>query len=161
MLRIALRWPFLFAAGGLLALALSPSFSETKARQSDGTPAYCSVINLIATPERFHGRRVRVAGYYRYGFERSALYPSKEIGDNLRIFNGIWIDIGDDSSWSSFNERYIVLDGIFDTERKGHLGAFVGSIREVNRDDVIDINATNTSPTGVGARDESDSAENP
>jgi hypothetical protein len=46
-----------------------------------------SFINLIATPERFLGKRVRVIAYLDYGFERASLYlaPGVAYTEAIRI----------------------------------------------------------------------------
>jgi hypothetical protein len=74
-----------------------------------------SLIQLIANPERYNGKPVRLIGFLRLEFEGDALYLHRE--DYERgLPNGIWVD-----------------EGIF---RVGHLDQFGGKLTTINRIEV-------------------------
>jgi hypothetical protein len=98
-----------------------------------------SMIRLIANPERYHGKPVRVEGFLTVGFEDNAIYLSREDAGYLITKNGLWVTILDED-WErlgkdprKFKDSYVLIEGVFDKDSLGHLGAFSGSIREVWR----------------------------
>jgi hypothetical protein len=108
-----------------------------------------SMINLIATPEKYDGKVVSVTGFYARGFELSGLFFHK---DDLLIrnrFNALWVNTSSDDSlrnWvpekGSANEEwlddlvsekdasgnYVSVIGVFRAGVAGHLGAFSGEL---------------------------------
>lgn len=91
----------------------------------DDAPIHVSLVRLIADPERFHGRLVRVIGYLVIEFEGDALYLH---GDDalFRISaNALAVQVTPD-----MHERkdvlggYVMLEGVFDPDATGHRGAF-------------------------------------
>ena len=90
---------------GLLVLA-SAAFSQT---------LDVSLINLIATPKDFDGKRVRVIGFARLEFEGNAIYLHRE--DYLQGItkNGLWLDVENASKKSATeaNNRYVIVEGVF------------------------------------------------
>ena len=98
-----------------------------------------SIINLIATPERYAGKVVRVKGISNIVFDGTAIYLSS---DDLRFGftkNAIWLDIDFEKlgvTWhdlEQFNGKPVLLEGIFDPTRNGQWGLFSGSITNVHR----------------------------
>jgi hypothetical protein len=98
-----------------------------------------SLIQLIANPDRYHKQAVRLEGFLHVQFEGTAIYLSRDDANHLIGRNGLWVSFhpGD---WSGlgmnpeqFNRRYILIEGLFDKDRHGHLGAWSGSIHSVWR----------------------------
>ena len=101
-----------------------------------------SVIQLIATPERFDGKRVRVIGFLNLEFEGNALYVHREDYDQAIAKNALWIDTtpqktGSVSAFASKNlsNQYVIVEGVFDAKNTGHKGSFSGAIKEISRAD--------------------------
>ena len=111
-----------------------------------------SPIHLIANPEKYDGKRVRLRGFLHYQFEDSALYLSKDDADYLNSANAIWIrydktvkleilvcknikeitkPTADDFKY--FDGRYVTVEGIFNMKGRGHLGVFSGELDNVVR----------------------------
>ncbi|TKR30546.1 hypothetical protein FCE95_10545 [Luteimonas gilva] len=88
-------------------------------------PEDISLIALLANPEKYEGKAVRVIGYYRSGFEQSALYLNKSDYENDVWGNGIWIESGGDIPTTA---GYLLVSGIFTRSNRGHLGAYQGAI---------------------------------
>src|SRR4051812_30757429 len=54
-----------------------------------------SLIELIARPELYDGKRVRVAGFADLEFEGNSLYLSREDYVQMLTRNGVWLDASD------------------------------------------------------------------
>lgn len=99
-----------------LAAAISSSLSSALAGTSPVTqrPRVVSLIRLIATPDAYDGRRLRLMGYLcNNGLDRSlGLYVSEPDGRNFIASNSI--DLGEiDESTLKLAGKYIVLEAIF------------------------------------------------
>ena len=98
-------------------------------------PLDVSMIQLIATPEKFHGKFVRIIGYLRLEFEGNGLYLHRE--DYLAAINknGIWFDVTLETMKNpkKFTDRYVLVEGTFSARSYGHLGLWSGTISEVKR----------------------------
>ncbi len=98
-----------------------------------------SMINLIATPDKYHGKLVRVIGVSNLEFEGYKIYLSKEHRDIGVTKNSIWISIDYDSVGKTedklvkYNGQYVLVEGIFDKDYKGHLDLNSGSIMNITR----------------------------
>jgi hypothetical protein len=72
-----------------------------------------SLIQLIATPEKYDGVAIRLIGYLRLEFEGNALYLHRE--DYERgLPNGIWIAVPRDLSkdqTQTVNNKYVICEG--------------------------------------------------
>ena len=95
-----------------------------------------SIINLIATPEKYHGKIVRVIGVGNLEFEGNAIYLSR---DDYKYVsnNGLWIELGGSATpydeAKKFNGKYVIIEGTFDKNDKGHFDMWSGSIKEITR----------------------------
>ena len=98
-----------------------------------------SLIELVARPEAYDGKRVRVIGFVNFEFEGNGLYVSREDWEQSILRNGVWIDpppgFESDSAPSSRqpNQRYVIVEGTFHAGRGGHLGMWSGSLGSVTR----------------------------
>jgi hypothetical protein len=70
---------------------LAMSINSTVVPVSQKQPESVSIIRLIATPEKYHGKFVRVEGYLHNQFENSAIYLSKDDADHLIGKNALWV----------------------------------------------------------------------
>jgi hypothetical protein len=94
-----------------------------------------SLVQLISTPERFDGRHVRVIGFVHLEFEGNAAYLHREDFDSGLLKNAVWVDFrrGTLSSSHPINDRYVLLEGVFDARHFGHLGLFAGTLSDITR----------------------------
>jgi hypothetical protein len=92
-------------------------------------PVYVTVQQLLATPEKFAGKRVDVTGYYMSGTETSDLFASKH-AQNRNSDQGIWIEV-DFPSWRRppevakfdfFDSRTVRVMGTFHYQPRPYLG---------------------------------------
>ena len=94
-------------------------------------PLEVSLIQLIATPERFDGKLVQVWGFLDFD-ERSFLFLHKEDHDNAMFSNAIWFD-PDPRACGNFTEidqSYVGLIGVF---RMRHNFGIPGGITELRK----------------------------
>jgi hypothetical protein len=62
----------------------------------DDTAQEVSVIQLIAQPEKFDGKRVRFIGFLRLEFEGNAIFLHREDFDRGISRNGLWVNVPSD-----------------------------------------------------------------
>ena len=98
-----------------------------------------SLLTLIARPELFDGKPVRVIGYVHFEFEGNGLYVSQDSYEHGVTRNGIWIDppweFESDSATARRqpNDRYAIVEGTFSAHDRGHLGLWGGALERVTR----------------------------
>lgn len=96
-----------------------------------------SLVNLIATPEKYDGKTVRVFGYLRLDFEGRAIYLHKEDHFNSLYKNGLWVNFRKgalkDEEMRALNGHHVMLEGTFDSTRNGHMDLWSGTIFNIGR----------------------------
>lgn len=99
-----------------------------------------SLIQLIANPEEYHGKFIRVIGVGNLEFEGNAVYVNKDDYKYNVFKNGVWIEFGENSlkyeDAVKYNGKYVIIEGIFNSEEKGHFGMWSGTIEKINRYDL-------------------------
>jgi hypothetical protein len=91
-----------------------------------------SMVQLIATPERFHGTRVRFTGFVHLAFEGNGIYLHEEDFGHGIANEALWID---GSAGSRLNDAYVLVEGTFRADAHGHMGLFSGTLADVTRMD--------------------------
>jgi len=110
-----------------------PRASVPEAKLVDALPT--PLVAIIADPERFHGRRVQVIGFLALGGD-NVLYLDKQSFDAANTDNAVALALGWDfvnREAPAVSDRYAILEGTFDAQRKGHLGVYRGSLRDITR----------------------------
>ncbi len=95
-----------------------------------------SIIQLIANPEKFNGKYVRLIGFVRLEFEGDAIYLHKEDYERGLTKNGLWLEITGDccgDNTQGFDQKYCLVQGTFNAENRGHMDLFSGSIENIKR----------------------------
>lgn len=94
-----------------------------------------SIVNLIAAPSDFDGKRVRVVGFLALEFEGTALYLHEEDCRRRITRNGVWLALPRQvpEAHLELRGRYVLVEGTFSAGRKGHGGMASGSIGEITR----------------------------
>lgn len=100
-----------------------------------------TMLQLITTPEKYDGELVRVIGVSSYGFEECSISLSKE-DYKYSTGNSIWIELGENKGFfeefTQYDGEYVLVEGVFDKDDCGHLGAYCGSIKNINRYELWD-----------------------
>ena len=91
---------------------------------------YVSIINLIANPEKYYGKRVNVSGYLSTEFEGTAIYLSREDFENAIYRNAIALLLANSNDYQLYHKEFVTLEGIF-IKGNGHMGLFAGMIKDV------------------------------
>ncbi|SIT94928.1 hypothetical protein [Pontibacter indicus] len=106
-------------------------------------PERVSLIKLLANPDKYHGKRVLVAGFLHLEHEDNSLYFSKEHANYLSTENAVWVKLGknmrvEDAEGSptttdALNRKYVMIIGKFNKDGAGHMGIFSGEIEGIER----------------------------
>jgi hypothetical protein len=98
-------------------------------------PTNVTLVRLIANPEKFDGKLIRVIGFLRLEFEGNVLYLHREDYENAILGDGIWVDVTPsmEKQRATLNMKYVLLEGIFSAGDKGHMGMWSGTIKRVRR----------------------------
>ena len=95
-----------------------------------------SIVQLLATPEKYDGKLVRVIGVGNLEFEGDYLSLNKE-DYAYSAGNSIWIELGEKAisynEAKEYNGKYVIVEGFFDKKDRGHLAMFCGSIKNISR----------------------------
>ncbi len=108
-----------------------------------------SLINLIASPEKYNSKIVRVEGYLHIKFEDCALYLSKSDADYLNGNNAIWVSFSENKDINIqpldrntkltkgnidyLDSKYVLLEGVFNKNEHGHMGSYAATLDNVTR----------------------------
>ena len=98
-------------------------------------PLDVSLVKLIANPNDYNGKVVRVIGFVRLEFEGNAIYLHQDDYKHGISKNGLWIDVTDDirKKRTDFDQKYVLLEGTFNAKETGHMGLWSGSIQKISR----------------------------
>src|SRR5438105_13451797 len=110
---------FMLIVASAAALLMSVSAAE---------PFDVSMIQLVAQPEKYHGKFIRVQGFLRLEFEGDALYLHREDYAKGLTKNGVWVDMLENSEHMKLNMHYVLIEGVFNARDHGHMGLRSGSI---------------------------------
>jgi hypothetical protein len=102
----------------------------------DLSPEPVSLIQLIANPRQYDGKKVRFIGFLRLEFEGNAAYLHREDYENGITQNAIWVDVPTDMSASQkadTNMHYVICAGTFRAALHGHMDLFSGALSNVYR----------------------------
>lgn len=114
---------------------LLPAMLAMAVNAQAGQPLDVSIIQLIANPEAYQGKTVRIIGFLHLEFEGNGLYLHQEDYIHSLYSNGIWINaIGPFyTKATSDNNRYVLVVGTFDSKDHGHMGLWPGAIKNLER----------------------------
>ncbi len=98
-------------------------------------PQSISMVSLVADPQRYDGQFVRVIAFLHLEFEGNVLYPHKEDYEHTIIPNGVWVSLTDQQKINAkkLSNSYVIVEGMFSSKEKGHMGMWSGSLQEINR----------------------------
>ena len=98
-----------------------------------------SMISLIANPEKYDGKLVRVVGVGRIEFEGNSLYFSKADHDNNITKNALWMNPdyealqAEENELQKLNGKYVLIEGVFNSGNQGHFGMYSGAVERITR----------------------------
>ena len=116
----------------VLALSTSPRADEPRIPP-------VSLIELIANPASFEGKRVMLTGYVVIEADNTAVYLHESDATYAIARNGLWLDVPlGGQSHARFHQHYVLIEGTFTGRRQGHRGRFSGSLENIGRFEVVD-----------------------
>jgi len=92
---------------------------------------------ILQNPDKFDSLEVEVIGTFTYEFENVAIYLTLKDSENWLSNRAFWVNEDDDSDsllikkFELFNHKKVRLKGRFDSNDKGHLSSYSGTINEV------------------------------
>jgi len=99
-----------------------------------------SIIHILAHPDRYHRKPVQVEGFLRIEFEGSAIYLCREHARHGLTLNGLWVSFDraavpyeGPSGPVEYDRKYVLIEGTFDKDNRGHWSAWQGAIENVHR----------------------------
>ena len=98
-------------------------------------PTDVTLVQLIANPDRVDGKLIRVIGFLRLEFEGDVLYLHREDYENEILGNGIWVSVTPAiaKQKATLNMNYVLLEGVFSSGDRGHMGMWSGAIKQIRR----------------------------
>jgi len=114
--------------------------SDKKIDEATQFPILVSLINLIATPERYDKKFIDVTGFATIELENMSLCLSKE---SLSTSECIWIELYEpekdieisterEKHFKQFHRKVVNLQGTFDMKNTGHFGFWpAGAIKNI------------------------------
>jgi hypothetical protein len=119
----------------LLSLGLTSGFAAGNVRPG---VIGVSLIQLIAAPQEHAGKPVRVIGFVKIGFEHNAIYLHREDLDHGLSKNGLWLETSRPMMQEliKLSGSYVLIEGVFDPDNRGHGGLFSGALTDISRVDV-------------------------
>jgi hypothetical protein len=91
-----------------------------------------SIVQLLATPEKFDGKFVQVCGFLRIEFEDNAVYLHREDHEHWITSNALWVDIPHKTD-PNLSDHYVLIQGTFNASDHGHMDVFAGAIHKSTR----------------------------
>lgn len=126
---------YLLIGAALIALgfgAISARESSMETETNAQQPTRVSLVQLIANPNEYDGKFVRVIGFVSVEFEGTAVYLHQEDFKYDITQNAIWLEMDFERN-KKLNQRYVLIEGTFDANHNGHKGLFSGSIKDIKR----------------------------
>lgn len=101
-----------------------------------------SMIRLIAAPQEYAKKVIRVHGYLNVEFEGNAVYLHEEDFTHALTSNALWIDAKPEimNGLQQLSGQYVLLEGIFDPTHHGHLSLYSGALLDISRGDAWTFN---------------------
>lgn len=98
---------------------------------SDEMPVDVGMVRLLACPEKFDGKVVRVVGFLAWEFEADSLYLHREDLEN-GTGNVLWIHRPEKAD-EKLSGHYVQVIGTFDAKDTGHMGLYPAAITKVTK----------------------------
>ena len=111
------------------ATSTADSRDEAKPVKKTGKPGKALKVNitdLLAHPEKYHGKKVHIKGYATATFENTVLWVTQADASNFKYGKAIWIS---GEMKKSLDKKTVELIGEFRSDDKGHMEMFPGVIK--------------------------------
>jgi hypothetical protein len=95
-----------------------------------------SLIQLIANPQTYDGKTVRITSFLHLEFEGNVIYLHSEDFRYGLTKNGLWVEMPKDMSkeqMKAVNNQYVICTARFVAKMHGHMGLNSGEVADVSR----------------------------
>jgi len=118
-----------------LLLVLGSALSSDGRDWRPQMPEHISLLQLIATPERYDGKLVAVTGFLHLEFEEDILYLHEEDYRERISKNGVWVERNAllKDLRSGLDLHYVSVVGVFDSANKGHMSSASGTLTNITK----------------------------
>ncbi|HXN73877.1 MAG TPA: hypothetical protein VN861_15130 [Candidatus Acidoferrales bacterium] len=98
-------------------------------------PVDVSIINLIATPEKFDGKLVSVIGFIHIGREQDLLFLGEADFNHGLYQNAVWFHLSEQmgAEREKLNKNYVGIVGVFSIRHEGPSGCPNGGFSSIKR----------------------------
>ncbi|HEU4799012.1 MAG TPA: hypothetical protein VFS94_00145 [Gemmatimonadales bacterium] len=119
------------SSAGRAQSLIAPCREGTEA--GNGCVLDVGLVELLANPAPYHGRRVITTGFYSNEFEGHAIYLS---GDDYEQFNGrhgLWVSILQPAraNYAHLDTTFVRIEGTFYRGPSGHFASWSGRLDSV------------------------------
>jgi len=90
------------------------------------------MVQLLANPEKYDGKHVRVVGYLHFEPEANAIYLHREDVEHHLIRNGVWLSLADGVSFDGCQDAYVLIEDVY-PRNTGAQSAWSGTITRATR----------------------------
>ena len=101
-----------------------------------------SIVELLADPDKYDGKRVLIEGFFRNAFEDTAIYLNRESAEYGIAANAIWVDTDESvartskhtkSHYERLNGKYVAIEARYNKSELGHGGSYQGELENITR----------------------------
>jgi hypothetical protein len=93
-----------------------------------------SIIQLLARPEVYNGKQVRLKGYIHLAFEGNGIYLHREDQQRSLYSNGLWVEFKPGAKITpECQDRYVLVVGTFAPSGRGHMSLWGGTVKDIFR----------------------------
>ncbi len=122
------------------ATDVKPPPNETLLVKYPNEDSIVSIVQILAHRDRYDGKQMQIKGFLRVQFEGTAIYLSEEDADYGIAANGFWVSFDPGAVHFEgqvgpvqFHRKWVLIEGTFDKDDRGHLSRWQGSIKNVDR----------------------------
>ena len=90
-----------------------------------------SMVQLLANPQRYDGKRIRVVGHVHLESPDAGIYLHKEDAEHHILKNGVLVSLAEGASIDGCQDSYGVMEGLYRVNNTGHMRLWSGAITRV------------------------------
>jgi hypothetical protein len=120
----------------ILVLLLTPSLlAPEQVPPPQGNPQMVSIVQLIASPEKYDRKPVTAIGCLKFGSESIILFLGCEDAKHYVTINGIWIEPGSQmrETLSKLDGKYVLIVGTFTVYHANTLHSSAGEMTALKK----------------------------
>ncbi len=127
-----------FALGEETVVSLPPVEFKAEKQIPENEINYLSEYTLIACPEKYDGKKIRVVGILKLDTNNSALFVNMEDYRFNITKNALWCNINPSllktkiTDVRKLNGKYVVIEGVYNGLNSGHTDLYSGAVENIS-----------------------------